>query len=79
MEGSGTGALPVAQKSTVERSATMPTKRFTRSSANPAKMMPWKVKDGFSGRRNSNMKDNAQQAKKNDKLISEIQDLVKKM
>ena len=44
-----------------------------------AEMEPWKVKDGFTGRRNSNMKDNAQQAKKNDKLISEIQDLVKKM
>ena len=42
-------------------------------------MMPWKVKNGFSGRRKDMMKFNAQKAKDNDKLFSELQELVKKM
>ena len=43
------------------------------------KMLPWKVKSGFSGRRNYILTINAQQAKAKDKIYSEIRELVKKM
>jgi len=42
-------------------------------------MMPWKVKDGFSMRRNDKMKITAQEVEGAEKMFSEIQDLLKKM
>jgi len=42
-------------------------------------MMPWKVKEGFSGRRNDKMKKGEEDDKLNDKVFSKMQDLLKKM
>ena len=42
-------------------------------------MMPWKVKEGFSGRRNDKMKRNEEADELNNKFYSKMQDLLKKM
>jgi len=42
-------------------------------------MMPWKVKEGFSGRRNYKVKKGEEDYKLNNKIFSKMQDLLKKM